>query len=117
MLHATIHAAGPQGQTLPLAITFEEAAAALEGLPRLYFEPDGSFLWVSEAPDVPWQIDGQLQDRGECLDHVVIKGTCAPMAFAQLLNILRPTSQRLTFQLIGQSDFVDEAKAEQLVTP
>src|SRR4051812_40193066 len=80
MLHVTIHA-GPrdvacqaerlyQGQLvsplaltpadwLPLAVTFEQVAAALEVLPRMFFEPDGSFVWVSPDGEPHWQLDGQ----------------------------------------------------------
>lgn len=117
MLHATIHAAGDaNGTPLPLSVTFEEVAAALKALPRLYFEPDGSFVWVSDDPLHPWQLDGQLQDQGDRLDHVVIKGTCSPEAFRQLLDILRGEASQLTFQLVGSADFADETAAIRLLS-
>ena len=35
-----------------------------EALPRMFFEPDGSFVWVAAADaETPWQIDGLLSDR------------------------------------------------------
>lgn len=117
MLHATIHAAGDGGQWLPLDVTFEEAAAVLETLPRMYFEPDGSFVWVAPAGEIAWQLDGQLQDRGDRLDHVEIKGTCAPAACQQLLAALRGKARGLVFQLVEQAVFVDEAAALVLLRP
>lgn len=138
MLHATIHTVsrepsaglphdseGGRIATLaltttdlePLAVTFESAAAALEGLPRMYFEPDGSFVWVSSAGETPWQLEGQLQDRGQCLDHVEIKGTCAPAAFAGLLQALRSKEEPLVFQLVQAAVIVDEATARHILAP
>lgn len=123
MLHATIHAIAADAnltallrtELLPLPLRFEAAATALEALPRMYFEPDGSFVWVSDDPALAWQIDGQLQDRGACLDHVEIKGTCSAAAFKTLLNLLRTGNVRLAFHLLPEDRFVDEAVAAQLV--
>ncbi len=125
MLHATIHAIATQANltTLereglrPLRCTFEEVAAALERLPRMYFEPDGSFVWVSDDPALAWQLDGQLQDRGECLDHVEIKGTCSQAAFEMLLNLLRRGNDRLVIHQLPEDRFIDEATAAQLTLP
>jgi hypothetical protein len=138
MLHATIHAVRHEASagephecesgriaTLalttsdlePLAVTFEAAAAALEALPRLYFEPDGSFLWVSSEGPMPWQLEGQLQDRGAQLDHVEIKGTCDAAAFAALQQALGGDSHPLVFQLVQAAVVIDEATAQHLLTP
>jgi hypothetical protein len=137
MLHVTIHA-GPRdvacqaerqyqgqlvsplalapGDWLPLAVTFEQVAAALEVLPRMYFEPDGSFVWVAPEGEPHWQLDGQLQDRGAQLDYVELKGTCAEAACAQLWEILRGDAPRLVFQLVAEGVFVDEATATRLLS-
>ena len=113
MLHATIHSARREAPTnlLPLTITFEVAAAALEVLPRMFFEPDGSFVWVGETDAGRWQLDGQLQDRGPTLDHVEIKGTCAPEPFAQFLAALRGNAELLVFQQVQAGELLDESAA------
>lgn len=69
----------------PAGVTFDEAAARLAALPRLYFEPDGSFVWVDSDGARRWQLDGQLNDRGKQLDHVELKGSCTAAACAALL--------------------------------
>lgn len=59
---------GPAGG--PLTSRFDEIAESLTQLPRLYFEPDGSLVWV--GPD--WQIDGMLYDRDGVLQYADLKG-------------------------------------------
>lgn len=138
MLHATIHTAAnhpsagppyaldgvevstlamPAAELRPLLVTFEEAAAAIERLPRMFFEPDGSFVWVSARDEAAWQLDGQLQDQGERLDHVELKGTCSAAALAQLLAALRSDGETFVFQLLRAAVIIDEAAAEQLLSP
>jgi hypothetical protein len=97
----------------PLAVTFESAAAALEALPRLYFEPDGSFVWTGEH--TAWQLDGQLHDRGETLDYAELKGTCPPNALAALLAALRRAEEPLVFHCVREGIFVDEPTATALM--
>lgn len=88
--------------------TFEEVGAALEALPRMYFEPDGSFVWVSADPTAPWQLDGLLYDRDGRVLHMDLKGTCLPDAFDRILATLgRPTSGMI-FQLTREALFLDD---------
>jgi hypothetical protein len=87
-------------------VTFESVASALAALPRLFFEPDGSFVWVAE--DGTWQLDGQLYDRGPALDYVEIKGTCASQSLEKLLVALRSGQEPLTFHLVREGVDVDE---------
>lgn len=70
-----------------LPVSFEMAFSLLLALPRLFIEPDGSFVWVS-ARNVarPWQVDGMLYDRGGRLLYVELKGNCPGSAFAELLT-------------------------------
>ncbi|MCE9546541.1 MAG: hypothetical protein K8T25_13625 [Planctomycetia bacterium] len=70
--------------TLPR--TFDEAIALLSELPRMFVEPDGSFVWVggdgSALPEIDaWQIDGLLYDQGPRLSHAEIKGICPRREF------------------------------------
>jgi hypothetical protein len=97
MLHVTLRAATPGAA---LAVTFEQAAARLAALPRMYFEPDGSFLWVSAPGEPAWQLEGQLQDRGDQLDHVEIKGMCSRARFDDFLAALGWPQNALAFHLV-----------------
>jgi hypothetical protein len=65
-------------QTNPaaLAATFEETSEALSAIPRLFIEPDGSFVWTGEEAGQPWQVDGNLSDRCDSLAYVELKGRC-----------------------------------------
>ena len=131
MFHVTIHArptdathgatvalAGRDWLTLdvkqaalatPFAITFEQAAATLARLPRMFIEPDGSFVWVSDAADMPWQVDGVLYDRDGRLLFTDLKGTCPPHRLDELLATLGGPETPLLFQLVREAVFLDEA--------
>jgi hypothetical protein len=72
-----------------LPITFERAAEELARWPRLFFEPDGSFVWVAATGTSPrWQVDGQLWDAGAGLADVELHGDCPAEAFDQLAGLL-----------------------------
>ena len=134
-MHFTIHAAPTgecsttvrevQGQRLtvwevnaadlpPLGVTFEQVAERLSTLPRMFFEPDGSFVWVSSAQP-RWQLDGQLQDRGPALDYVELKGTCAAAEWEKFLTTLGWPGKKLLFQLVRAGIFLDEPALRQLL--
>lgn len=74
----------PQLLALPLPISFEEAYSALQSLPRMFIEPDGSWVWVSSDPEQPWQLDGMLYDRGGKLLYVELKGHAPEDVLAQV---------------------------------
>jgi hypothetical protein len=94
--------------TTTFACTFEEAAAQLEQLPRMYHEPDGSFVWVSSQQDTPWQVDGNLYDRNDRLLFVDLKGTCPPDQFDKLLTAFGWPHTPIMFQLVREAVFLDE---------
>ena len=99
----------PAQLSVPLAVSFEQAAERLQRLPRLFFEPDGSFVWVSSTDSVAWQVDGSLFDRAERLLYVELKGSCAPAAFDHLLAAFGWPELPLVFQLMRPAVFLDEA--------
>jgi hypothetical protein len=76
----------------PWQRTFDDALDALGQLPRLYTEPDGSFVWTSPEGEPRWQLFGCLYDRGAELAYVDLFGTCDSWALAQLLDGCRGTS-------------------------
>lgn len=81
-----VFAAGSPQVGQPLPVSFETAVAALEQLPQMFTEPDGSFVWRS-PPGVtpPWQVEGTLVDGGATLLYVELKGCCPAPAWEQLL--------------------------------
>src|SRR5262249_41629265 len=91
-----------QGTNLQsLGVTFEEAYQRLEVLPRMFLEPDGSFVWVSpHSEPVRWQIDGNLQDAGPRLHSVILLGQCEAESFGQLLSCFRAAQEPLRFELV-----------------
>ena len=95
---------------LPLDVTFEQAVEALEQLPRMFCEPDGSFVWVSAHADTPaWQVDGMLYDRDNRLLYVDLKGECPAGSFDMLLRCFGAPPKCVMFQLVRQAVFLDEA--------
>lgn len=90
-------------------VSFEQAEAALATLPRLFIEPDGSFVWVANDTQRSWQIDGNLYDRDGRLLYVEVKGSCSAAAFDQLLRALGWPDVPLAFQLVREAVYLDEA--------
>ena len=106
--YATL-AIDPTALAQPLAFSFETAVQRLQQLPRMFVEPDGSFVWVGQDAAGAWQVDGSLFDRHERLLYVELKGACPEAAFDRLLSALGWPEPPLVFQLIRQAVFLDEA--------
>src|SRR4051794_7199501 len=104
----TVHDSDDQ-RAAPLAVTFDAALAALEAIPRMFIEPDGSFVWTGTGQDGrAWQVDGNLIDRGDALAYVDLKGSCPEQQFDVLLAALGWPQKRLVFQLPRQGVFLEE---------
>ncbi|MCA9247738.1 MAG: hypothetical protein KDA42_11495 [Planctomycetales bacterium] len=84
---------------LPFAISFEELLDIFEQFPRMFAEPDGSFVWRGESPAGDWQLDGQLFDRHGRLLYVELSGTIDRERFETLLAALGWPQTALVFQL------------------
>ena len=89
--------------------SFEEVAEAFEKLPRMFFEPDGSFVWVVER-EQRCQLDGSLIDNGSKMLNVELKGTCDGEVFDQFLGTLGWPELQVIFQLVSSGIYVDEAE-------
>ncbi len=110
--HASIHGHTPEK---PLSITFEQATIALQKLERLFIEPDGSFVWTGEdAGGEPWQVDGNLMDRGDALAYVEIKGRCPEKQFDRLLTALGWPQSSLAFFLPQRGAMLTETEFRKL---
>lgn len=77
----------PNGLRESFQRTFEQVEAELSRFERMYCEPDGSFVWVSNQEPV-WQLDGQLYDCRERLHYVELRGVCPPATLDQFLVAL-----------------------------
>ena len=100
----------PTALAAPFAVSFEEAGIALGRLERLFFEPDGSFVWTSSGQEQQWQVDGNLFDRAGRLLFVDLKGTCPADQFDRLLAAFGWPATPVMFQLTRQAVFLDEAE-------
>lgn len=87
--------------------TFEEAYAALEQLPGVYLELDGSFFWLT--PDEPrGRIQGNLFDRDGRLLYVDLKADCSAESLEKFLAVIRP-AEGLLFELPREGRRMEEA--------
>lgn len=79
-------------------VSFEAALAGLERLPRMFIEPDGSFVWVEEAAGERRQLDGLLVDRGPMLECVELLGCCDEAMLERVLATLGWPDVALAFE-------------------
>lgn len=99
----------PELQAMPLGVSFEEAAEQLETFSRMFFEPDGSFVWVSSSDEeLAWQVDGNLYDRDGSLVAIDVKGTCGPTHLAQLFDVFRTAGRELMIEVVRDAIFIRE---------
>jgi hypothetical protein len=103
--HVIIQAASP-----PWSVTFDEAYGALEHVPGLFIEPDGSFFLVSRPGEPLWQVEGNLFDRGPSLAHVEMKGSCPEERLDGLLQPLGWPQTALMFQMAREGTQLSEAE-------
>jgi hypothetical protein len=111
------------------ACTWEDAATALEALPRMMFELDGSFVISGNESRAPragssptpsetstrWQVDGHLFDFAGKLHRVELHGHCPQESFDALLRTLGWPQQQLGFELVREGLTVDEQTFRALV--
>ena len=121
------------------AVSWEDAAAMLERLPRMIFEPVGSFILSGDleragassppeigvssqlalgAEDGParWQVDGHLFDFADRLHRVELHGTCPPAMFDELLHCVGWPQQRVAFEVVRLGATVEEAEFRRLAS-
>ena len=96
----------PSDLSAPLGVNFEEACEALSRLPRMFCEPDGSFVWRGGENPV-WQVDGVLYDAAPGLMYVELKGACPAIEFDRLLASLGHDRVPLVFQLVREGRMLD----------
>lgn len=99
----------PTSLATPFPVGFEVVQAQLADLPRMFIEPDGSFVWVGQDEAENWQLDGVIYDRHDRVIHVQASGSCPQEKFDQFLRILGWPNHPFIFQLLLESVYVDEA--------
>lgn len=99
---------GPGEASHPFDVTFDDAGERLSELPRMFFEPDGSFVWRGERDGQHWQVDGNLYDGGSRLHYVDLKGECPPDEFDRLLTAVGWPRTTLVMQLTRHALFLNE---------
>jgi len=100
----------------PFQITWEQAAESLEALPRMIFEPDGSWIWSGGGVDIVadrWQIDGHLFDFEDRLHRVELRGNCPEESFDQLLTCFGWPQAELTYEQVKEGTTLDEKEFRQ----
>jgi hypothetical protein len=91
--------------------TWEATAARMELLPRMIFEPDGSFV-ISGNDDAGrrWQVDGHLFDFVGRLQRVELRGECPAAAFDELLLCVGWPVQLLEFEMVREGATLSEVE-------
>jgi hypothetical protein len=97
------------------ACTWEEAAAKLDQLPRMIFEPDGSFVISGDEASVRWQVDGHLFDFAGRLHRLELHGECPQAAFDELLQCVGWPVQSLRFEMAREGMKLDEREFRERV--
>ena len=98
-------------QAASFVATWEDAAAMLERLPRMIFEPDGSFVVSGDDADGRrWQVDGHLFDFAGRLHRMELRGECPPAAFDELLKCVGWPAQELAFEMVREGITLDEVE-------
>jgi hypothetical protein len=99
----------------PLVASFDAAIADLAALPRMFIEPDGSFVWRGTTlAGEAWQVDGNLIDRGDVLAYVELKGRCPVERLDDVLRALGWPESPLAFQLTQRGVTLEEAEVRRL---
>lgn len=100
----------------PLDVSFERASERLAELPRLFIEPDGSFVWVGDSSGPAWQVDGVLYDRAGRVQYVELKGNCPVERFDELLAAFDWPRQAILLQLVREALFVEAREWRRILT-
>lgn len=97
-----IHIVPTPGQRLTQSM--ELFAETVSRWPGMYFEMDGSFVWVRESDDSRWQIDGMLYDRNDAIEYLDLKGTATGDLWLELFNaILGKTPEGLNLDELDEN--------------
>jgi hypothetical protein len=91
-------------------VTWEDAATLLEQLPRMIFEPDGSFVVSGGERESLWHVSGHLFDFAGRLHRLELHGACPLEMFDALLRCVGWPEQRIQFEVVREGVTVEEAE-------
>ena len=94
----------------PFACTWEQAAERLQRLPRMIFEPDGSWIHSGGAGPDRWQVDGHLFDFAGRLHRVELHGCCPEESLDKLLRCFGWPEQEVVFEQVRAGVRLTEAQ-------
>lgn len=87
-LYGRFQGASPQAG-VPLKVSWETAFDQLAQLPRMFAEPDGSFLWSGHDVALgDWQLEGTLFDDGQVVRRIELVGNCSRDNWERFLGAL-----------------------------
>lgn len=98
------------GETRPApewTVTFDGVLERLAARPRCFTEPDGSFYRNGEGAGGAWSLDGNLYDRGPCLDYVDLKGRCPLGPLADFFACLGHPAEGCSFEIVRRGVVTD----------
>jgi hypothetical protein len=102
----------PGGGRASLPTSFEDAAMRLEQLDKLYFEPDGSFVWSRSRVE---QIFGMLYDSAGKLQYVDLQGSSSLKTFRAVVDAISCGDRNLTTVSLPSGEVQDLQSFETLV--
>ncbi len=94
----------------PFNCTWEDVAAQLEVLPRMIFEPDGSWVWSGETNGEQWHVNGHLFDFSGTLHRVELRGWCPADQFDRLLTCVGWPAIEVTFEMVREGLQLSESE-------
>ena len=98
-----VHVVGPL--TSRFSFTYETLEQRLAALPRMFCEPDGSFVWRCESGG---QVDGLISDDGEQVVALELNLQAGPNVLDTLLRTLGWPQQSVLFQCVLWGCYLEE---------
>lgn len=101
--------------TKPMLLSFDTVLERLEQLPRLYIEPDGSFIWIGPQGPDQWKFDGQLHDSTGGLMTMELKVSGTAPDLDALLGCLEWPERSYVFQLVHEGVYLEDEQVRLLL--
>lgn len=92
---------------VPLRISWELAFENLSQLPRMFAEPDGSFLWTGQSQGNSWQLEGTLFDDGQIVRRIELVGNCATADWQLFLAALECDWSDIAVESLAENNVFD----------
>ncbi len=104
----TLRTIQPSNDPCPeFPIAFETLLERWSALPRMFAEPDGSFLWVGRIREEAWQLDGQIHDGRQAVAALEMRGAVPRQSLNTLIHSVGGRAEQLWWQLVPEGIIVD----------